>query len=1076
MASHGTTAATFPDSPAAVASVVVDEGFDNVGALTDEGWLVLNRSAPHGLLTWGQGYANFFDPSSWDGSPTSYILIGNCDTDCDGNPATSDAWLVTPIVPFYPGATLTFHSVSGGSAPDRLEVRLCANTDCTDVGQGPDDVGEFEDLLFSINPDLEPGVYPTTWTEFTVTGLPTSGSGRLAFRYYVTDVGTNGSIVGIDRVTIDDGNMGASGPTVTPAFSPASVGLSESSTLSFTFTNGGLADATTTQEFDHGLPAGVSVASGALPQTDCGNGSVVMSPSGRTLELAAGAVIPAGSSCSASVAVASATQGTYEAPLYPGILQTDVGQNDNFATATLVVLGPGGGPNGVIESPAPIHIIPETVTGTSVNLVAATFDDTGPLTGDWDLNFWNSVQGLDIWPIATYDDEIAVSGFALAPLQPGDVVGPATLFSDNTYHDSSELFNGGDYYIGFVFHCDGRLSNPVPGGVCYGYVHVTTTFNENEGFGAFPADIVNWAFDGDGNPITIAAGGGEGHDPAISVTPAAPAVTVAADQVATQTLTISNGANSNPLAFNITRNYQGQGGSVPLQRKTNASSPMLAIAAKGHPATSAGPRVQGRGERINNGRASTPWAPQGSLLFQLDDGGYEDAISISSGSGSSEVEFPAVWINRFAIPDGVGAFTVDSVSVEWPTPQALQGSPIGLQANIVAYYDADGDGDPTNAVRLGADTLVTIGSTGAFETYPVNFEVPGPGDVYIGFVDQWANTGQGYSPAVHPAALDVADALGNPHSAQSSYVSYSPGTVDVDDLGNNQQTFVIDETGYTGNFMVRATGSGGADAGPCSGPLAWWVAETPTSGTLGAGQSEDITVTITPAATGLRPGDYTAQICMTTNDPAHPVVNIPIAVTVTPGAPPCPADRILSNGFDDDTAGCGSSAAAVTYTDKATFLAQVATDYFENTFDDVDLGPSADLDYTSGDFAYTVAASHPFDPNTGIGGLYNGDGFISTSSSGDQIIVTFTSGNVTAVGGSFWASDTNALPTNTLATVTLANGTTVSIPMSTPDDFVGFIAPSPIASISVDAPFPTDPTDSHWATMDDLIVGEAASP
>ena len=41
----------------------------------------------------------------------------------------------------------------------------------------------------------------------------------------------------------------------------------------------------------------------------------------------------------------------------------------------------------------------------------------------------------------------------------------------------------------------------------------------------------------------------------------------------------------------------------------------------------------------------------------------------------------------------------------WPVGD---GDLTGLMANLVVYYDADGDGDPTNAVRVGTDTLVLL--------------------------------------------------------------------------------------------------------------------------------------------------------------------------------------------------------------------------------------------------------------------------------------------------------------------------------------------------------------------------------
>ena len=67
---------------------------------------------------------------------------------------------------------------------------------------------------------------------------------------------------------------------------------------------------------------------------------------------------------------------------------------------------------------------------------------------------------------------------------------------------------------------------------------------------------------------------------------------------------------------------------------------------------------------------------------------------------------------------------IHEISVYWPVGD---GDLTGLQANLVVYYDADGDGDPTNAVRIGTDMLVPVAVTGNFETYQTDFSIPGGG-------------------------------------------------------------------------------------------------------------------------------------------------------------------------------------------------------------------------------------------------------------------------------------------------------------------------------------------------------------
>nr|HQV06453.1 T9SS type A sorting domain-containing protein [Chitinophagaceae bacterium] len=94
---------------------------------------------------------------------------------------------------------------TGGGFADRVEVRLSENGASTSVGATESSVGDYTNLLFTINPTLDPSGYPDVWTQYTATvsGLAAPVMGRLAFRYYVTDagpLGSNSDYIGIDDV------------------------------------------------------------------------------------------------------------------------------------------------------------------------------------------------------------------------------------------------------------------------------------------------------------------------------------------------------------------------------------------------------------------------------------------------------------------------------------------------------------------------------------------------------------------------------------------------------------------------------------------------------------------------------------------------------------------------------------------------------------------------------------------------------------------------------------------------------------------------------------------------------------
>ena len=689
------------------------------------------------------------------------------------------------------------------------------------------------------------------------------------------------------------------------------------------------------------------------------------------------------------------------------------------AAGAPIVRGVG---NGIYHSPPLNHDVQDTIAGTSLNFVSGAFDDSGPISGDWDINFWDD-GAFALWNVDTYNVAAVVDGDGnVALLQPGDTVGAASTFSGTggTVDVAAEWVAGADGYVGVKFDCDGRLVNPVPSGVCFGYVHVVT--GDTNGF---PATIVEYSYDGDGNDIVVAPAGppvpsasksfapasvgtgvastltitltnptataaaltadlvdtfpaglavastpnasttcggavtanaGDGSvtlgatgstipangacaiavdvsaadagsyantipagalqtdqgnsaiaanatltvsgTPSATVTPASLSITAPTDGNGTATLNIANAAGASNLTFAIT----AQSATSPILRPhvhTSRAAAKKAMTASRAPILAA--KLDGRSLRTPAAFTASPhahsvrapWAPAGSIQFQLDDGSAETAISLNDGS----TQTPSVYVNRFTVTPGTGAFTIDSISIFWPGSDIGGGDLTGKQVNIIAYYDVDGDGDPSNAVRLGTDDLVTIDQPGAVQTYTTSFSVPGDGDIYVGFEDSYAS-----SPVFFSTAMDTSS------SAHSSYVAANPsaGTPpDLDNLGNNEAIGVIDDItggGLTGNWMIRATGTGGGGGG-CTGTPVPWLTATPSGGSVAGGTNTDVAVKATPADGSLTPGSYTAELCIATNDPAHAVITIPVSLTVTAGNPCSAADTLFCDGFDGSGGG-----------------------------------------------------------------------------------------------------------------------------------------------------------------------------
>lgn len=191
-----------------------EEGFEDVTALPGLGWALINNSSPLGTSGWFQGNPAVFPAQS--GPPESYIGANFANT--AGGTGTISNWLLTPEMVIQDGTEIRFWTRSSASDqwPDRLEVRLSTSGDSTDVGATATSVGVFDTVLLTINEDLGAN-YPQVWTEYVIEldgiGAPTSG--RVAFRYFVTNggpTGTNSDYIGIDTFSVEQPGDGPPPP------------------------------------------------------------------------------------------------------------------------------------------------------------------------------------------------------------------------------------------------------------------------------------------------------------------------------------------------------------------------------------------------------------------------------------------------------------------------------------------------------------------------------------------------------------------------------------------------------------------------------------------------------------------------------------------------------------------------------------------------------------------------------------------------------------------------------------------------------------------------------------------------
>jgi hypothetical protein len=144
-----------------------------------------------------------------------------------------------------------------------------------------------------------------------------------------------------------------------------------------------------------------------------------------------------------------------------------------------------------------------------------------------------------------------------------------------------------------------------------------------------------------------------------------------------------------------------------------------------------------------------------------------------------------------------------------------------------------------------------------------------------------------------------------------------------------------------------------------------------------------------------------------------------------------------------------ASAATVIYTNEADFVAAVGLQpIILNEFTNSDdLGWLAHpIQANSNGISYYITSQ----PN--LLQLVGFDGALSTTDTNYGIAVTFTSGNVTGVGGHFFAADSNGAPLSGVVTVSLSDGTVTNLvsPSGGPVPFVGFLTDGlPFSSLNI---------------------------
>ena len=167
-------------------------------------------------------------------------------------------------------------------------------------------------------------------------------------------------------------------PTLSTAFSPATITAGGTSTLTITLSNPNTTPASLTTPFTDTLPSGLVVSGGG--STTCTGGALTATV-GSSAVILTGGSIPINGSCVLTVDVVAASAGNYINSLAVGALVTSNGTNAAPAVATLTVPAPSSVTLGKAFSPASIAaggISTLTITLGNASTTAAALN--APLT------------------------------------------------------------------------------------------------------------------------------------------------------------------------------------------------------------------------------------------------------------------------------------------------------------------------------------------------------------------------------------------------------------------------------------------------------------------------------------------------------------------------------------------------------------------------------------------------------------------------------------------------------------------------------------------------------------------------
>ncbi|MDN5924857.1 MAG: S53 family serine peptidase, partial [Xanthomonadales bacterium] len=259
----------------------------------------------------GGGFSTFQPKPAWQ-----TMVSGNFrsvpDVAFDGDPSSGAEVIINGSTQIIGGTSLSAPIFVGAWA--RLRAANPALTFAAPYLYSTLTAGDYNDITTGSNATTQSGGQYASGPGFD----QTSGFGSFKMAQVAADIGAPGA------------------PSVSLSFSPSSIGINDTSTLTISLSNVSQPStaAVLNADFTDTLPTGLSVAATPNISTTC-SGSVTAAANSITLPN--GSSIAAQTACTINVDVTAVGNGTYANTVATGALQTTLGNNAYAASATLTV-------------------------------------------------------------------------------------------------------------------------------------------------------------------------------------------------------------------------------------------------------------------------------------------------------------------------------------------------------------------------------------------------------------------------------------------------------------------------------------------------------------------------------------------------------------------------------------------------------------------------------------------------------------------------------------------------------------------------------------------------------------------